>query len=157
MFLALKNDGDAKEEMKMYPPALVCLLVIVWVSIIFYDLRYRIIPDLLVLILLSLGLYQYFGEVEHFLCAAMLGAGGALLKIGMEKLLKRPSLGWGDVKLMAALGLGMTPDQLPFFLTGAGLAGCVWGTCHKIISKESTFPFAPSLILSFLLVVWYLC
>ena len=145
-----------KRELKMYSPVLVCLLVIAGFGIVFYDLRDRIIPDSLVLILLGLGFYQHFGRIDHLLCAVALGSGGSLLKTGMEKLLKRPSLGWGDVKLMAALGIGMTLDQLPFFLTGAGLAGCVWGTCHKIISKESAFPFAPSLILSFLLVVWYL-
>lgn len=143
-------------NMMSYVSLTFLLLVMTWGGIIYYDLRYRTVPDALVLCLLILGCLQYSLTYERFLCAGMLGLGGALFKRGAEKLLGRPALGWGDVKLAAALGIGMMPEQISFFLICAGLIGCLWGVFHKIIFRESLFPFAPSLILAFLLVTQFL-
>jgi len=142
--------------MMLYDSLALLLLLITWGEIIYYDMRYRIIPDVLVVSLLILGCLHYSLTYEHFLCAGVLGLGGALLKISMEKLLNRLALGWGDVKLAAALGIGMIPEQISLFLICAGFIGCIWGLFYKIILKESLFPFAPSLILGFLLVTQFL-
>ena len=123
--------------------------------ILYKDVRYRVIPDGAILSLAILG-YLYYGfSYPRFLGGLALGGGLLLLKKGMEKGLRRPVLGWGDVKLILVLGMGLLPSQISPFLILAGLSGCGWGAVYQGIWQEERFPFAPSLIFSFLLVQWF--
>lgn len=68
----------------------------------------------------------------------------------MEKFLKKIVIGWGDIKLIIAISHWIRLENLPLFFILAGIFGIIWGIFHIIVSNEVIFPFAPSLILSFL-------
>jgi Flp pilus assembly protein protease CpaA len=140
------------KEAKMFFSSIPWLIGVIYGCVIYYDIRYRMIPDVLIILLLGLNYFFHPFTKENLLCAFSVGIGAIFLKKGMEVLLKRPALGWGDVKLVSALAIEMTVDIISFFLISVGVIGILWGIFYKIIFKESTFPFAPSLILGFLFV-----
>lgn len=85
---------------------------------------------------------------EIILClvaAVALGGGLLLVSLAMDKLLGRESLGGGDIKLMAVVGLYLGPIGAMFALVLA----CVIGlACHALTAKKDgdrAFPFGPSI------------
>ncbi len=132
-------------------PFLAALLVI--------DLDHMILPDQLVMIVGVIGaaklLYEvFFGAGGPELAAAYAGAAvfyavlSWLLGYGMGKLLKKDSLGFGDVKFFAVAGLWLGFSGLPAFLILSGVAGVVFAVIWQRIKKEAVFPFGPALITS---------
>ena len=91
------------------------------------------------------------------------GAGVLLLSLAMDRLLKKESLGGGDVKLLAVIGLYLGFVQTLFCL----LLSCVIGLAQALLrekGKEKQFPFGPALSAAAALMlffgqrfaVWYL-
>lgn len=67
-------------------------------------------------------------------------------------ILKKDSLGFGDVKLMGAISPMVTSFLELFIIIGlSGFIGCVLGLIWKKLNKVEYFPFAPPIILSFLI------
>lgn len=132
-------------------PFLAALLVI--------DLDHMILPDQLVIIVGAIGLLKLLyadllgAEGPGFL-AAHIGAAASyaafswLLGYGMGKMLKKDSLGFGDVKFFAVAGLWLGFSGLPAFLIISGVAGVAFALIWKKIKKEAVFPFGPALITS---------
>lgn len=156
-------------------PFLIALLVI--------DLRYYILPNILTGILAALafgfiviyavsqfalydGAQAAFGQYVQLKAAggvifwALMSAGlYALLPYGAGKItaliLRRPSLGFGDVKLFAVIGLWLGVQVLPIFLILTGVIGVIFGSIWKIKVKTNKFPFGPAIITAFLIcVIW---
>lgn len=77
-----------------------------------------------------------------------LALGGALLVISliMDKLLGRESLGGGDIKLMALLGLYMGPWNALLMVILACFIGLIFVLLLK--AKDRAFPFGPSICLA---------
>lgn len=65
----------------------------------------------------------------------------------MNCLLHQDSLGMGDVKLLAVVGLYTGP----MLALGVLACGCVFAVFYSLASKQKTFPFAPFLFLAMLL------
>ena len=126
------------------------------------DLRQMILPNQLVFILLLIGIarliFLSFQNVFH-------GAGdlffeygvGALIyaclpcmmSIILTRILKRESLGMGDVKFFFVTGIWLGLSMLPeFFMLSGGLA-VLMALFWRIVFKKQVFPFGPALILSF--------
>lgn len=87
-------------------PALVEIWLLLLIAIA--DKKYMIIPDQFVifLALASVGFFAYFGSWQGMFFGALLGGGFMLIVALLGKVItKRDSLGFGDVKLMAAIGL----------------------------------------------------
>ncbi len=119
------------------------------------DVRDKIIPDDLLMILASLSLLRVFIEPDPFqllFCAASLGGLFATFRLLSEKFYKAPLLGWGDVKLVAVLGLWLEWAHVPILFIYAGCFGLLFGFFWYWWRQEKEFPFAPSLILATLLV-----
>ncbi|HVF56442.1 MAG TPA: prepilin peptidase [Pyrinomonadaceae bacterium] len=110
----------------------------------YYDVRYRRIPNLFVLITLSVGLMlnAFYGGLD----GALLSLGGCALAFGLMFVLHVfGAMGAGDVKLFAAIGsiVGSSLVLPTFFvivLTGALLAvvsmvraGAVRSTMHNVL------------------------
>ncbi len=131
------------------------LIYSILLLIAFVDLRDKIIPDDLLMILGSLSLLHVFIEPDPFQsisCAAGLGGMFATFRLLSERFYKTPLLGWGDVKLIAILGLWLEWSRLPLLFIYAGGLGLLFGAFWYAIRQEREFPFAPSLILATLLV-----
>ncbi|MDO4516829.1 MAG: prepilin peptidase [Bacillota bacterium] len=80
-----------------------------------------------------------------------------------DKLLGRETMGGGDIKLIAVLGLHFGPLQTLFLLILACLLGLLLGAAMKK-KKDAPFPFGPALVMAGWItmlagktaVVWYL-
>ncbi len=134
------------------------VLVLVVVATV-TDLRSRRIPNWLTLPFLAAGLAVgglTGGLAGVAQCAA--GAGLAILLLGVFCLLR--GMGWGDLKLCAAVGAWLGPGQLILALIMTGVAGGVaavaallWrGTGYKLPTRlriddpaAFTLPYAPAI------------
>jgi prepilin signal peptidase PulO-like enzyme (type II secretory pathway) len=100
------------------------------VGIVYYDGRYQIIPDVLtaaVAISAGLTLWQDQQWLAHLFGALLCGGLMALVAWVWKRTKGLDGLGFGDVKLMAALGLLLGPERGMWVLSSAALAGAVWG------------------------------
>ncbi len=122
----------------------VALLIPLTVAIAYYDVRYRRIPNKLVLITLigGIAINVFFGGLN----GALSSVGGCALGLGLMLIPHvLGTMGAGDVKLFAAicavLGLPMViPAFIAVVLTGGALAlytmirsGTVFSTLHGVI------------------------
>ncbi len=128
------------------------------------------IPDGLVLygVVLFAAFFYLCGDhasraQDAILGALVLGGGMLLLSLGMDFLLKKESLGGGDIKLFAMLGLYTGLAQGVLML----LAACVIGLLLSFSvrkGKDKEFPFGPAIVLAALftllaggeILTWYL-
>ncbi len=147
--------------------------ILVLVSCLFtlslIDLDTMTIPDRFIIIPAAFQLiyafaYGGFGSVWYCLWHALI-LGGAVLLISlfMDKVLKKESMGGGDIKLLFMLGLFLDLPECLLLLVCA----CLFGLIMSLILKRSggkAFPFGPALSLGMLFTLlcgeafinWYL-
>jgi len=117
------------------------------VGIVYYDGRYQIIPDVLtaaVAISAGLTLWQDQQWMAHLFGAALCGGLMALVAWVWKRTKGLDGLGFGDVKLMAALGLLLGPERGMWVLSSAALAGAVWGLAlQRLRGRDQETPQAP--------------
>lgn len=130
------------------------------------DFRFRIIPDGLNLSLLAIGIAVLFagafatGNPPRFVTEegalavagmAVYGLGALALRAGGQAVLKREPLGLGDVKFFAAAGFWLGPglEKIAWFMIVAGASGIALALLWKRVTGEREFPFGPSLLLAF--------
>ena len=91
----------------------------------------------------------------HGLSAVTFGGGLLLISLAMDKLLGRESMGGGDIKLFAVVGLYLGFIGSLFAL----LASCVLGLALSALLRKKnadrTFPFGPSIALAAAAVLLY--
>jgi leader peptidase (prepilin peptidase)/N-methyltransferase len=80
----------------------------------------------------------------HLAAGIVYGAGILLLSLAMDRLLQKESLGGGDVKLLAVIGLylGFLPTLFALILA------CLLGLAQALVTKKTggkPFPFGPAL------------
>ena len=115
------------------------------------DLDIQIIPDRFLVIpavvrLIQLGLE---GQLLSGLIPALTFGGGLLvMSLILDKVLKMESMGGGDIKLMAVLGLFFTVPECLLLLIMACLSGIVIATILMKIKDDTPFPFGPALSLA---------
>ncbi len=146
------------------------LIIISALTVIsFIDLKFRIIPNELTISGIVLGPIIALIHPDHFhyflaipeepifgsaplngLTGSIIGilVGGGIiygLKIFGEVVFQKPSMGWGDVKMMAGLGglFGWKSVILILFL--ASIFGTVIGLVNLWITREHYIPFGPFL------------
>ncbi|MBQ3123429.1 MAG: prepilin peptidase [Firmicutes bacterium] len=118
------------------------------------DSKYMIIPDQFVifLALFAFPMSVYRSDVEDMVFGALLGAGIMLLVSIIGKLMtKKSALGFGDVKLMAAIGLTAGVNGTAFVLLLTSLTSAAYfavGLVRGIIKKHDEKPLGPFIALS---------
>lgn len=131
-----------------YLALLVSLLFTISIVISVVDLRVRLIPNELILLLICLGVLFQIGYSGWpalpmaLLCMAAIGLMFAIAGrfVGFEQ------VGAGDVKLAAAMGLVIGYPNIMIALVGMTsvlLIYCLGGLFLKKLTRYSTFPFAP--------------
>lgn len=121
----------------------VCLLALSLV-----DLEIQIIPNRFLLIPAVVRLIQLTlqGRLLTGLIPALVFGGGLLvLSLVMDKILKRDSMGGGDIKLMAVLGLYFSAPECLLLLIIACVVGIVVARVMMSVEEDAPFPFGPAL------------
>jgi len=125
-------------------------LIIIAIS----DKKYMIIPDQFVILLAlsAFGYVQYHNSFLSPMWGALIG-GGVMLFIGIvgKLIFKKEALGFGDVKLLAAVGLITGPIGVAIILVACSFLSCldfVILMARKKIKRTDMMPFGPYVALS---------
>jgi leader peptidase (prepilin peptidase) / N-methyltransferase len=140
-----------------YSPALAFGLVYVWVmlALAFIDLDTQLLPDDLTLPLLWLGLVANVSGTYTDLRSAVLGAVGGYMILwcvywAFRLIAKKEGMGFGDFKLLAAIGAWTGWQVLPVVIVISAGLGAVIGSLLLWLSRKGTdtrIPFGPYLAL----------
>lgn len=135
-------------------------LAVVLVAISWTDWQTRRIPNkfigaLCLLRLIVFVLDSWWGQADRACSmlansvAVSVGFSAFLLviKIVLERITGKESLGGGDVKLVAAGYLFLSFDQALVALSVSSVVGVVLALCFLIFKKDKSFPFGPALCL----------
>lgn len=131
------------------------------------DLDIQIIPDRFLAIAAAVRLVQLAVEGRFFaglVPGLIFGGGLLLLSLVMDKVLKKESMGGGDIKLMAVLGLYFSVPQCLLLVIVACFMGIIVAKAMMKIENDVAFPFGPALSLAALvtllvgepIVNWYM-
>ncbi len=106
--------------------------------------RFLIIPAVLRIgqILFESGLH---GLLHGVIPALVLGGGVLILALIMDKVLKKDSMGGGDIKLFAMLGLFFTLPEGLLLVVAACIFGLIMAVVFMKVKPNTAFPFAPAL------------
>ncbi|HEY4997712.1 MAG TPA: A24 family peptidase [Usitatibacter sp.] len=140
-----------------YSPALAFGLVYGWVmlALTFIDLDTQLLPDDLTLPLLWLGLLANAFSTYTDLRSAVLGAAGGYMILwsvywAFRFIAKKEGMGFGDFKLLAAIGAWTGWQVLPLVIIVSAGLGAVIGSVALWLSKkgvDARIPFGPYLAL----------
>jgi prepilin peptidase CpaA len=109
--------------------ALVLLLVAAW-----HDIATRLIPDAISLWLLALGALARLVEAPSSLAFSVETA--LLLFVLLLILHSRGLIGGGDVKIMTALAVGLSPLDCYRFIVATAIAGGLIGISYLVLSPR---------------------
>ncbi|WP_304508787.1 prepilin peptidase [Anaerotignum sp.] len=127
---------------------LVAILFTVAIIISVIDIKIRLIPNELVLLILFLGVvfqvlcFGWQAQIHALLCMVTVG----FIFIITAKFVGFEQVGAGDIKLAATIGLILGYPNIMIAVMGMCvtlLVFCVGGLLIKKLVKNSTFPFAP--------------
>lgn len=147
-------------------------LVLTWavIALTMIDFDTQLLPDDITLPLVWLGLivnlYGVWIPLEQAVWGAVFGYLSLWSVYWLFKLVTgKEGMGYGDFKLLAALGAWLGPTQLPLIILLSSVVGAMIGGAYAIIRKQSApFAFGPYLAIAGLiamfggteLVDWYL-
>ncbi len=136
-------------------PVLAAALVFTWAlfAAALIDIDTQLLPDRITLPLLWLGLLVNVFGLFVDLRSAVLGAAGGYLLLwsvywGFKLLAGKEGMGFGDFKLLAALGAWTGWQTLPLILLVSAGAGAVIGIAMILFAgkgRETRIPFGPYL------------
>jgi leader peptidase (prepilin peptidase) / N-methyltransferase len=140
-----------------YSAALVFGLVYVWmmIALTFIDLDTQLLPDDITLPLLWLGLLANVRGTFTDLPSAVLGAAGGYLILwsvywAFRLIAKKEGMGFGDFKLLAAIGAWTGWQVLPVVIVISAGLGAIIGSIALWAAKrgiDTRIPFGPYLAL----------
>lgn len=144
---------------KMDLKLLIMLLIFVTLFImIITDLENYFISDLTQVILFILGIFYHFfvtfkGDQSHYLSYYFFSAFtylifGIALHFLFKYITNKDGIGIDDIKFFAIAGFIIGIEKFAFFMFLSGIFGVIFGSFWQKIKKDSTFPFAPSLVFS---------
>jgi prepilin signal peptidase PulO-like enzyme (type II secretory pathway) len=138
------------------PLSLLSALILFWflLALSLIDLATYLLPDRLTLPLLWAGLLVHSISGEVTLQDALYGAAAGymalwLLYWGVKIVSGKEGMGYGDFKLLAALGAWVGWQMLPYLCILAALAGIVFALVRMGVYKMSEqIPFGPCLAMA---------
>jgi len=130
-------------------------LFFTWVllALTLIDLKKQLLPDNMTLPLLWLGLFISFFEIFTDLQSSVIGAMAGYLILWsvyhlFKLLTKKEGMGFGDFKLLAALGAWAGYSYLPQIILVSSVVGSIAGISMLLIGKtkqQQPIPFGPYL------------
>lgn len=135
----------------VYSYTIACGVIAVLIKLAWTDFRTGLLPDTWTLSLLWAGLLANLSGHFAPLPEAVLGAVAGYAIPWLANTVHRISvgyegMGYGDFKLMAALGAWLGVHFVPWILLGACLVGgAVWVVTHAAGKRARSLPFGPAL------------
>ena len=134
---------------------LLCLMYFFLIPLAVIDLKHFMLLDNLTLPLLWIGLlancaFTFSSPIQSIL-GATFGYGMLWLVFWVFKLAtKREGMGYGDFKLMAALGAWFGIQSLLFLIFTSAILGILFALTMSLIKRQSTsiIPFGPSIAIA---------
>jgi len=146
-------------------PAALWALLLVWalVALTMIDFDTQLLPDFITLPLLWLGLVvNYFAQLVPFNDAFWGAVVGYLTLWSVYWLFKlvtgKEGMGYGDFKLLAALGAWLGWTLLPAVILLSSVVGAIVGIALMVFKqqgREVPMPFGPYLATAGLLCLWF--
>lgn len=134
------------------------LLLFSWslISLTFIDIDHKLLPDQITLPLLWLGLIANSAGIFTDLHSAVIGAAVGYLSLWsvywLFKLITgKDGMGFGDFKLLAALGAWIGWQHIPTIIILSSVVGALLGTLNILLSgqdKNKQIPFGPYLAIA---------
>lgn len=148
-----------------WSPQLAAALVLTWalVTLTVIDLRTMLLPDNITLPLLWLGLGLGLAAVFTDLRSAVIGAMAGYLSLWsvfhiFKLITGKEGMGYGDFKLLAALGAWLGWQSLPMIILLSSVVGALVGIAMILlrrIGREMPIPFGPYLATAgWLAMIW---
>lgn len=141
-----------------FSPALLGAVIFTWclIPLTVIDIDHQLLPDDLTFPLLWLGLLFNLNASYVSLPEAVIGAmAGYLVLWSVYQVFKlvtgKEGMGYGDFKLLAALGAWMGWQALPLIILLSSLVGAIIGISLMIIkrrNKDTPLPFGPYLAMA---------
>jgi prepilin signal peptidase PulO-like enzyme (type II secretory pathway) len=139
---------------------LLCAAMVVLASV---DFQVRLLPDVVTLPLAWLGLlvnlHGAFAPLPQAVLGAICGYVFLWLLFHVFRIFTgRDGMGYGDFKLLAALGAWLGVAALPALLLGASLAGVVVGLLLRLLGRVESgeaLPFGPYLVAAGLITLYF--
>jgi leader peptidase (prepilin peptidase)/N-methyltransferase len=141
-----------------FSPALLGAALFTWslIALTMIDIDHQLLPDDITLPLLWLGLLFNLGATYVSLTEAVIGAmAGYLILWGVYQVFRlltgKEGMGFGDFKLLAALGAWMGWQALPLIILLSSLVGAIIGIALMVIKrrgKDIPIPFGPYLAMA---------
>ena len=140
-------------------------LIFSWclISLTMIDVDHQLLPDNITLPLLWLGLLVNINNGFVPLASAVIGAAAGYLILwsvywGFKLITGKEGMGYGDFKLLAALGAWLGWQVLPLIIILSSLVGAVLGSIQLAVSRSSQstpIPFGPYLaVAGFIAMIW---
>ncbi len=141
----------------MTSPIAITISIIILVPLVVVDIKRRILPDKLTLSMLGINLTisGYYGLTSFInsITGALVGGGFLLLSaIVSEKILKKETMGGGDIKLMAALGAALGPFLVFPLIFSASVSSLIYIAIRYPFTKKfmgESLPFGPFIAIGF--------
>lgn len=133
-------------------------ILLTWslVAMTFIDLDKMLLPDQLTLPMLWLGLLLSLNNTFVSPVEAIIGAAAGYMSLwsvywGFKLLTGKEGMGFGDFKLLGALGAWLGWHQLPVVILLSSLVGAIIGTAYLAMAdkeKSQPIPFGPYLAIA---------
>ena len=126
------------------------------IALAFIDFDTQLLPDAITLPLVWAGLLLNLGATFVDLRSAVIGAAAGYLSLwsvywGFRILTGKEGMGFGDFKLLAAIGAWLGWQMLPLVVLASSFVGAVVGIALMVIAKHGRnvpIPFGPYLAVS---------
>jgi len=135
--------------------AAIAAMLFVWtmIALSFIDFDTQLLPDSITLPLLWAGLLLNLGGTFVDLPAAVIGAAAGYLSLwsvywGFRLVTGKEGMGFGDFKLLAAIGAWLGWQMLPLVVLGSSFVGAIVGIALMVLAKRGRnvpIPFGPYL------------
>ena len=123
----IPKEGMRQSELYMWRISYDIMVFCILVRASWHDLQHKRIPDRCCIWLAGIGLVRIFvcPECTWSICRGLLGAAAGSVPMFLATLVAPGAFGGGDIKLMAAAGIGLGPKgSLTGLLIGVTAAGC---------------------------------
>lgn len=136
-------------------------LIIVYLSLLYislYDLSLSIIPDSALTIIFVVNIvfklinrFDILPIINSLINGLLISLPLLVLRIVMNKVLHKESMGLGDIKLFFIMGMYLN-FRLNYIVL---LISSTFGFIHSFVKKENEIPFGPSISLAYMLVLTF--